>query len=81
VVIVAAGERVHHVPPLVQSLLLPDMPVAVWWLGDLPDEHEYIETLLDPADRLIVDSSHFDARAISSWSRASASRRSRRRPI
>jgi glucose-6-phosphate dehydrogenase assembly protein OpcA len=60
--IVAAGERIHHVPPLVESLLLPDMPVAVWWLGDLPgDHHAYAETLLDPADRLIVDSSHFKA--------------------
>ena len=59
VAIIAGGERVHHVPPLVASLLLPDMPVAVWWLGDLPDEHDYVEMLLDPADRLIVDSSHF----------------------
>lgn len=58
--IMAAGERVKHVPPLVASLLLPDMPVAVWWLGDLPHEHEeYVETLLDPADRLIVDSAQF----------------------
>ncbi len=58
--IVAAGERVHHVPPLVKALLLPDMPVALWWVGDLPDEQrEYAETLLDPADRLIVDSAHF----------------------
>lgn len=60
--IVAAGERVHHVPPLLKALLLPDMPVAVWWLGDLPNEqHDYVETLLDPADRLIVDSSQFNS--------------------
>jgi glucose-6-phosphate dehydrogenase assembly protein OpcA len=60
--IIAAGERVAHVPPLVSSLLLPDMPVAVWWVGDLPSEQpKYVETLLDPADRLIVDSSQFDA--------------------
>jgi glucose-6-phosphate dehydrogenase assembly protein OpcA len=61
VVIVAAGDRVRHIPPLVSALLLPDMPVAVWWLGDLPDDREYVETLLDPADRLIVDSSCFDS--------------------
>lgn len=60
IAIVASGAQVHHVAPLVKALLLPDMPVAVWWLGDLPDaHHEYAETLLDPADRLIVDSSHF----------------------
>lgn len=62
VAIVAGGEGVDRVPPLVNALLIPDMPVAVWWLGDLPDEHQvYVETLLDPADRLIVDSSHFDS--------------------
>ena len=60
VVIVADGERVHHVAPLVSALLLPDMPVAVWWLGDLPgDQESYVAPLLDPADRLIVDSREF----------------------
>ncbi|HKS22377.1 MAG TPA: glucose-6-phosphate dehydrogenase assembly protein OpcA [Thermoanaerobaculia bacterium] len=62
IAIVAGGDRIHRVPPLVNALLLPDMPVAVWWMGDLPNEHEeYVETLLDPADRLIVDSSCFDS--------------------
>ena len=62
ITIVAGGDRIHRVPPLVNALLLPDMPVAVWWMGDLPNEHEeYVETLLDPADRLIVDSSYFDS--------------------
>lgn len=60
IAIVAGGERMHHVPPLVNALLIPDMPVAVWWVGDLPEEHDrYVEALLDPADRLIVDSRHF----------------------
>ena len=64
VVIIAAGERVHHVPPLVSALLLPDMPVAVWWLGDLPGEREsYVSSLFEPADRLIVDSAYFNAPA------------------
>lgn len=61
IAIVAGGARVRHIPPLVSALLIPDMPVAVWWVGDLPNEEQaYVETLLDPADRLIVDSSHFD---------------------
>lgn len=59
--ITAAGDRVDHIPPLVSALLLPDMPVAVWWLGDLPrDTHDYAETLLEPADRLIYDSAQFE---------------------
>lgn len=62
IVIVASGERVDHVPPVVNALLLPDMPVAVWWVGDLPNaRQQYVETLLDPADRLIVDSAHFNS--------------------
>lgn len=62
IAIVAGGDRINRVPPLVNALLLPDMPVAVWWMGDLPNEHEeYVETLLEPADRLIVDSSCFDS--------------------
>jgi hypothetical protein len=61
IAIVAGGERVSHVPPLVNALLIPDMPVAVWWIGDMPHEEEaYVESLLDPADRLIVDSRHFN---------------------
>ncbi|HEX7420557.1 MAG TPA: glucose-6-phosphate dehydrogenase assembly protein OpcA, partial [Thermoanaerobaculia bacterium] len=61
IAIIAGGSRVRHIPPLVSALLIPDMPVAVWWVGDLPNEEQaYVETLLDPADRLIVDSSHFD---------------------
>src|SRR6185436_16220950 len=57
IAIVAGGERIHRVPPLVNALLIPDMPVAFWWIGDLPIEHEfYVEALLEPADRLIVDS-------------------------
>ena len=59
--IVAGGDRIHRVPPLVNALLIPDMPVAVWWIGDLPNEHaSYVEALLAPADRLIVDSIFFD---------------------
>jgi len=64
IAIVAGGDRIHRVPPLVNALLIPDMPVAVWWVGDLPNEHEeYVLALLEPADRLIVDSVNFDSPA------------------
>lgn len=60
VAIVAGGTFVDRVPPLVNALLIPDMPVAVWWIGHLPTtEHEYVENLFEAADRLIVDSAHF----------------------
>lgn len=60
--IVAGGSRIHHVPSLVQALLLPDLPVAAWWLGDLPNEQEeYVISLLDPVDRIVIDSLYFDS--------------------
>lgn len=62
IAIVAGGAYIHRVPPVVNALLIPDMPVAVWWIGDLPGEHaSYVEALLEPADRLVVDSVHFDS--------------------
>ncbi|MBV9492752.1 MAG: glucose-6-phosphate dehydrogenase assembly protein OpcA [Acidobacteria bacterium] len=62
--IVASGSQVDRLPPLVDALLIPDMPVAMWWVGDLPNENErYVEQLLDPADRMIVDSVFFDRAA------------------
>lgn len=61
IVITAGGARVDYVPPLVQALLLPELPVAAWWIGDLPSEEEqYLASLLGPVDHLIVDSSRFD---------------------
>ncbi|HSP33880.1 MAG TPA: glucose-6-phosphate dehydrogenase assembly protein OpcA [Thermoanaerobaculia bacterium] len=70
VAIVASGDRVRHIPPLVNALLIPDMPVAVWWLGDLPDnDHTYVERLLVSADRLIVDSTDFDSVSDLIWLR------------
>ena len=64
IAIVAGGAYIHRVPPVVNALLIPDMPVAVWWIGDLPGEHgSYVESLLEPADRLVVDSVYFDSPA------------------
>ena len=62
IAIVAGGSYIDRVPPVVNALLIPDMPVAVWWIGDLPNEHaSYVESLLEPADRLVVDSVFFDS--------------------
>lgn len=58
----ASGNRTAHVPPIVNALLIPDMPVAAWWVGDLPTERRtYVDALLDPVDRLVVDSTAFDS--------------------
>lgn len=60
--IVAGGRSIDHIPPLVAALLIPELPVAAWWVGDLPHGREdYVRALLDPANRLILDSAHFDS--------------------
>jgi hypothetical protein len=64
IAIVAGGSYIDRVPPVVNALLIPDMPVAVWWIGDLPTEHaSYVESLLEPADRLVVDSVYLESPA------------------
>lgn len=61
ITIVAGGERIFHVPPLVDALLIPELPVAAWWIGELPhDREDYVTQLLAPANRLILDSACFD---------------------
>ncbi len=57
--IVAGGDRIFHVPPLVEALLLANVPVVAWWLGDLPSDERYIHAILDPAERVVADSSEF----------------------
>ncbi|MGK2859534.1 MAG: glucose-6-phosphate dehydrogenase assembly protein OpcA [Thermoanaerobaculia bacterium] len=57
--IVAGGDRVGRIPPLVEALLLPNVPVLAWAIGDLPTEPSYTNALLAAVDRLIVDSSEF----------------------
>ncbi|MEO8218033.1 MAG: glucose-6-phosphate dehydrogenase assembly protein OpcA [Acidobacteriota bacterium] len=60
--IVAGGHRVQHVPSLVNALLIPDMPVAAWWVGDLPSgQDEYVVSLFEPADLFLYDSVRFDS--------------------
>lgn len=44
----------------VLALLSPDIPVYLWWTGELQiDDHLFME-LMDVADRVIVDSNAFD---------------------
>jgi glucose-6-phosphate dehydrogenase assembly protein OpcA len=51
-----SGRAARHLHSLVAPLLIPDLPVFVWWAEPLPeDAHEFRE-LLDLSDRLIVDS-------------------------
>lgn len=56
IVIQAAGEDISRLPSLVRSLVIPDLPVFLWW-RDLPDFKSALFTdLMQGADRVILDS-------------------------
>ena len=53
------GESGHsHFPALVRALLVPDMPVGLLWLDDVPRKGRMLGQLLEICDRMIVDSQH-----------------------
>lgn len=51
-----AADALEETPGTVRELLLPDLPVFLWWRGDLPSTPKLFEQFLDLSDRVIVDS-------------------------
>ena len=49
------GKGGEHVPSLLRALLVPDVPTALWWAGEPPDNAAAVRMLLSGVDRLIVD--------------------------
>lgn len=58
--IAAHGNATAQVPSLVLSLLLPDLPVVLWWPGRAPFDSPLFQRLHRLVDRVIVDSAGFD---------------------
>lgn len=58
--LMAQGEAVEHLPSAVLPLLVPDLPVIVWWMGDPPFGSSLFEQLIEAADRLLVDTNSFE---------------------
>ena len=57
------GPAARHLHSVIIPLLVPDLPVYVWWPGQLPDDHHTFDEVLETADQLIVDSGHFSDQA------------------
>jgi glucose-6-phosphate dehydrogenase assembly protein OpcA len=55
----ARGDAVEHAPGLVLPLLVADLPVVLWWVGDAPIDSGAFDRFADVADRIILDSSAF----------------------
>lgn len=54
-----SGRAAGHLHSIIIPLLVPDLPVYVWWTGPLPRGRHVFEELMESADRFIVDSGHF----------------------
>lgn len=59
----AFGELAQHVDSVVTTLLLPGVPVFIWWPGDPPMQHALLEQMVELCDRMIVDSGDFTSSA------------------
>lgn len=59
ILIRARGEADRRLASAVIPLLLPDLPVFLWWTETPPLDAPYFDDLLRLADRLIVDSADF----------------------
>ena len=64
ITVTASGRALSRVPGLVLPLLVPDMPVYVWWPNNPPaasdPEAELLRRLAEVADVVVVDSSAMD---------------------
>jgi glucose-6-phosphate dehydrogenase assembly protein OpcA len=59
VTLTVEGRAADHMHSVIAPLLVSDLPVYVWWIGDLPDDPHTLRETLDGADRLVVDSEEF----------------------
>lgn len=56
IMISAEGEDMSQLPSLLRSLLVPDLPVVLWWRDVLDFESWVFDELTDTSDRVIIDS-------------------------
>ncbi len=56
IVIQAAGQEIGHLPSLVRSLVIPDLPVFLWWRDLLDFQAAIFTGLVQSCDRVIIDS-------------------------
>jgi glucose-6-phosphate dehydrogenase assembly protein OpcA len=59
VMLEASGDGVRQLPGTVIPLLIPEVPVVLWWPGDGLFNHPIFPSLMDASDQLVVDSSSF----------------------
>ena len=58
----AIGEAREWLPGNADRLALSDLPVCIWWVGDLPDHDDLFDRMVVNADVVIVNSQEMDLR-------------------
>ena len=58
----AIGAAREWLPGNAERLALPDLPVCVWWVGDLPDFDDLFDRMVVGADLVVVNSGEMDLR-------------------
>ncbi len=54
-----SGRVAHHLHSIIIPLLVSDLPVYVWWTGEIPRDAHILEEMIGSADRFIADSARF----------------------
>lgn len=57
--ITSGREALNKVPSVVRPLLVPDLPVVLWWRPDPIFEDRFFQELVSTADRILIDSGRF----------------------
>lgn len=57
--ILARGEGVYGLDQVVVPLLVPGLPVYLWWRADRSSWPDYLDAVLRSADKVLVDSARF----------------------
>ncbi len=61
-VLEATGGAREWLPENIDRFALPDLPVCIWWVGDLPDNDRLFDRMLVDANLVIVNSEEMDLR-------------------
>lgn len=64
-------------PENIERLLLADLPMCLWWVGDLPDFDDLFDRSVVSSDLVIVNSSEMDLRDLEKLSNIAARSRGR----
>ena len=62
ITIEAIGDAREWIPGNAERLSLPDLPVCMWWVGDLPDYDHLFDKMVVGADLVVVNSQEMDLR-------------------